>query len=164
MVTRRGSHVEQELPTRPENLRLPSFLSGVRGARFLVFCLLFYRSLFVFFSFFFWPLCCLSFVGLRLLITPLVSFDHCVVCPSWVTASDNPFGIFWPLCCLSFVELRLLITPLWYLLTIVLSILRWVTASDNPFGIFWPLCCLSFVELRLLITPLVSSNRSSYYT
>jgi hypothetical protein len=28
-----------------------------------------------------WPLCCLSF-DLRLLITPLVSCGHCVVCPS----------------------------------------------------------------------------------
>ena len=138
----------------------------------------------------FWPLYCLSF-DLRLLITPLVSFDHCIVCPSiygfrlplWYlltialsvlrfTASDYPFGIFWPLYCLSF-DLRLLITPLvsfdhcivcpsiygfwlplWYLLTIVLSVLRF-TASDYPFGIFWPLYCVSF-DLRLLITPLVS--------
>ena len=38
-----------------------------------------------------WPLCCLSFFDLRLLITPLVS---------------------WPLCCLFFFDLRLLITPL----------------------------------------------------
>ena len=90
-----------------------------------------------------------------------------------VTASNYPFGIFWPLSCQSF-ELRLLIIPLvsfghcvvspsssygfwlsrWYLLAIVLSVLR-VTASDYPFGIFWPLCCQSF-ELRLLIIPLVS--------
>ena len=140
----------------------------------------------------FWSLCCLSF-NLRLLITPLVSFGHCVVCPSsiygfWLplwyllvivlsvlrfTASDYPFGIFWSLCCLSF-DLRLLITPLvsfghcvvcpsiygfwlplWYLLVIVLSVLLRFAASDYPFGIFWSLCCLSF-DLRLLITPLVS--------
>ena len=138
-----------------------------------------------------WPLCCLSFV-LRLLITSLVSFGHCVVCsscydfwlPLWyrlgivlsvllrVTTSDYPCGIFWPLCSLSFV-LRLLITPvvsfghcvlcpscydfwlpLWYRLVIVLSVLR-VTASDYLFGIIWPLCCLSF-NLLLLITHLVS--------
>ena len=141
----------------------------------------------------FWPLCCQSFFELRLLIIPLVSFGHCVVSPSsygfwlslWyllaivlsvlrVTASDYPFGIFWPLCCQSFFELRLLIIPLvsfghcvvspssygfwlslWYLLAIVLSVLR-VTASDYPVGIFWPLCCQSFFELRLLIIPLVS--------
>jgi hypothetical protein len=30
----------------------------------------------------FWPLHCLSFYALRLLITPLVSFGHCIVCPS----------------------------------------------------------------------------------
>ena len=40
----------------------------------------------------FWPLFCLSF-ELRVLITPLVSFGHCFVCPSsygfWL-----PFGIF----------------------------------------------------------------------
>jgi hypothetical protein len=39
-------------------------------------------------------LCCLSFFDLRLLITPLVSFGHCVVCPSLI------YG-FW--------------LPLWYL-------------------------------------------------
>jgi hypothetical protein len=30
----------------------------------------------------FWPLCCLSFFDLRILIIPLVSFGHCVSCPS----------------------------------------------------------------------------------
>jgi hypothetical protein len=147
-------------------------------------------------SCFFWPLRCLSFFDWRLLITPLVSFDHYVVCPSidvfWLplwylltimlsvlrlTSSDYPFGIFWPLCCLSF-DWRLLITPLvffdhyvvcpsidvfwlpfWYLLTIMLSVLR-LTSSDYPFGIFWPLYCLSFFDWRLLITPLVSSRFS----
>jgi hypothetical protein len=39
----------------------------------LVFCVMFWRSLFVFFSFFFWPLCCLSCLDLRILITPSVS-------------------------------------------------------------------------------------------
>jgi hypothetical protein len=32
----------------------------------------------------FWSLCCLSFFGLRLLITTWVYFGHCVVCPSSV--------------------------------------------------------------------------------
>jgi hypothetical protein len=32
----------------------------------------------------FWPLCCLSFFDLPILITPLVSFGHCVVCPSLI--------------------------------------------------------------------------------
>jgi hypothetical protein len=76
---------------------------------------------------------CLSFY-LRLLITPLVSCGHCIVCPSIYGFS----------------------LPLWYLMPIVLSLLLF-TASDYPFGILCPLYCLSFY-LRLLITPLVSLN------
>jgi hypothetical protein len=136
-----------------------------------------------------WPLYCLSF-ELRLLITHLIYFDHCIVCPLnydfwlplwntlaivlpvlWITASDYPFHILWPLYCQSF-ELRLLIThliyfghcivsplnygfwlPIWYTLAIVLPVL-WITASDYPFDILWPLYCQSF-ELRLLITSLI---------
>jgi hypothetical protein len=78
-----------------------------------------------------WPLYWLSFY-LRLLITTLVSCGHCIVCPSIYS--------FW--------------IPIWYLVTIVLSVLLFTT-SDYPFGILWPLYCLSFY-LRLLIIPLVS--------
>ena len=46
---------------------------GVHVARSLVFCIMFYSSLFVLLSFFFWPLYCLSFFDLHVLITPLVS-------------------------------------------------------------------------------------------
>jgi uncharacterized membrane protein len=124
----------------------------------------------------FWSLYCLSFYALRLLITPLVSFGYCIVCPSTLYASHYSFGIFWSLYCLSFDALRLLITllvsfghcivcpsrlyglslPFWYLLTIVLSVLLRFTASHYSFGIFWSLYCLSFYALRLLITLLVS--------
>jgi hypothetical protein len=78
-----------------------------------------------------WPLCCLFF-GMRVLITPLVSCGHCVVC----------FSVcgFW--------------LSLWYLVAIVLSVLRYAD-SDYPFGILWSLCCL-FFDIRVLITPLVS--------
>jgi hypothetical protein len=138
----------------------------------------------------FWSLYCLFF-DLSLLVTPLVSFGHCIVCSLiyvfwlplwyllvivlsvlWFTSSDYPFGIFWSLYCM-FFDLRLLVTPLvsfghcivcsliyvfwlplWYLLVIVLSVL-WFTSSDFPFGIFWSLYCL-FFDLRLLITTLVS--------
>ena len=31
-----------------------------------------------------WPLCCLSFYYLRILITPFVSYGHCVVCHSTI--------------------------------------------------------------------------------
>ena len=80
-----------------------------------------------------WPLYCPSF-GIRLLITPFISFGHCVVCHS------STYG-FW--------------LPLWYHLTIVLSVLLH-TASNYSFHILWPLCCLSFFDIRLLITPLIS--------
>ena len=83
----------------------------------------------------FWPLCCLFFFDIRILITPLVSFGHCVVC------SSSIYG-FW--------------LPLWYLLAIVLSVLLRYTDSNYPFGILWPLCCLFFFDIRILITPLVS--------
>ena len=78
----------------------------------------------------------------------------------WFTASDYLFGICWSLCCLSF-DLQILITslvsfghyvvcpliyrfwlPLWYLLVIMLFVLRF-TYSDYLFGIYWSLCCLS---------------------
>ena len=118
----------------------------------------------------FWPLHWLFFY-LRLLMTTLVSFGHCIDCPSF-TASDYHVGIFWPLYWLSFY-LQLLITTLvsfghcidcpsiygfwwrrWYLLAIVLTVLLF-TASDYHLGIFWPLYWLSFY-LRLLMTTLVS--------
>ena len=104
---------------------------------------MFCRSLFVLLYFFFWPLCCLFFFNIRILITPLVSsnFGHCVVCSS----SIYGFSL-----------------PLWYLqtLTIVLSVLLRYADSDYPFDIFkrWPLCCLFFFNIRILITPLISSN------
>ena len=40
----------------------------------------------------YWPLCCLSFFDLRILIVPMVSIGHCVVCPSSI------YG-FWLLLC-----------------------------------------------------------------
>jgi hypothetical protein len=49
----------------------PGF-NGVRVTLSVVLCVMFCRSLFVLSSFYFWPLCCLSF-DLRILITPLVS-------------------------------------------------------------------------------------------
>jgi hypothetical protein len=78
-----------------------------------------------------WPLYCVSY-DLRILIAPLVSCGHCIVCPMI-------YG-FW--------------LPRWYLVAIVLSVL-WFTDSDCPVGILWPLYCLSY-DLRILIAPLVS--------
>ena len=146
---------------------------------------------------FLWPLgifcslLCLSFNDLHLLITPryllsiilsvlhwftpsyypMVSFVHCLFCPSLIHAFLLPLGIFCPLLCLSVIDLRLLITA-WYLLSIILSVLHWFTPSYYPMvsfvhcffcpslihafllplGIFCPLLCLSVIDLRLLIT------------
>ena len=114
----------------------------------------------------FWPLYCLSF-NIRFLVTPMVSFGHCIVCPSSIYVSVYLYGILWPLYYLSF-NLRFLVTPmvsfghciicpsiygfwlpLWDLLAIVLSVLQY-TVSGYPFGIFWPLYYLSF-NLRYLL-------------
>jgi hypothetical protein len=78
----------------------------------------------------FWPLYRLSYFDLCLLITPLVSFGHCIVYPTLIYA-------FW--------------LPLWYLLAIVSSVLLWITATDYPFGIFWPLYRISYFDWWLLI-------------
>ena len=93
----------------------------------------------------FCPLYRLSYFDLCLLIVPLVSFGHCIVCPTSMYA-------FW--------------LPIWYLLAIVSSVLLWFVPSDYPFGIFCPLYRLSYFDLRLLITPLVSIGklyRLSYF-
>ena len=124
----------------------------------------------------FWSLYCLSFFDIRFLITPMVSFGHCVVChsstygfwlPLWYhltivlsvllrhTASNYSFHIIWPLCCLSFFDTRFLVT-LWYHLAIVLSVLLRNTTSNYSFHIIWPLCCLSFFDTRFLVTSFIS--------
>ena len=67
-------------------------------------------------------------------MTLLVYFSHCI------DRTSSIYG-FWLL--------------LWYILSIVLAVLRLFTASDNSFGIFWSLYYSYFVYLRLLITSLV---------
>jgi len=65
--------VEQELLTLPEHLSSPDVFSGVRVTRSLVLYLCFCQSLFALLYFFFWPLCCLFFFDIRIMIAPLVS-------------------------------------------------------------------------------------------
>jgi hypothetical protein len=60
------------------------------------------------------------FFDWRLLIIPLVSFGHCIVCLLRWTTSHYSFGIFWPLYCL-FSSIDDFSLSLWYLLAIVLS-------------------------------------------
>ena len=105
-------HVKQERHVLPEHPSSPPVFSGLCVARSLVFCVMFCRPLFVFWSFFCWPLYCLSF-DLQFLIITLVCFGHCIVSPLIYSFS----------------------LLLWYLLTIVLSLL-WFTVSHYHFGIF----------------------------
>jgi len=69
-VTRYVPLVKQELPILQEHTSSPPILVG-----FVLldpfFCTVFCRSLYVLLSFFFWPLCCLSFFDLLILITSL---------------------------------------------------------------------------------------------
>ena len=116
----------------------------------------FYNNIWSMFFLFFWPLCCLFFFDIRILITPLVSFGHCVVSPSSI------YGFWLPLWYLLAIVLSVLLRytdpdyPFGIFLAIVLSVLLRYTDSDYPFGIFWPLCCLFFFDIQILITPLVS--------
>ena len=110
MHVRRVALLEKEILTLQQELSYLRFYCGVLFVQSLVLCVVFVL-LFVFL----WPLCCLSF-SLRLMITPLVSCGHCVVCPS-------VYGLW---------------SPLWYLVATVLSVLQF-TAYDHPFGILWPL-------------------------
>jgi hypothetical protein len=73
-LTRRVSLVEQELITLPEHMSSPPppVFSGVRVTRSLVLCVCFVDRC-LFFCTFFWPLCCLFFFDIRILIAPLVS-------------------------------------------------------------------------------------------
>jgi hypothetical protein len=124
----------------------------------------------------FWPLYCLFFVDLLILITPLQWPNDTkeVIRISKSTTNrqyngqkiskgqsesvnrrrtNNGQKIPCIVCSLSIYWFWL---PLWYLLTIVLCVLRRFTDSDCPFGIFWPLYYLFFVHLLILMTPLVS--------
>jgi hypothetical protein len=71
-LTRRVSLVEQEQLTPPEFT--PGFQLGSCYSIFS-FMYMFCGSLFVLLYFFFWPLCCLFFYDIRILITPLVSLN-----------------------------------------------------------------------------------------
>jgi len=69
-LTRQVPLVEQELLTHLEHLSSPLFLVGLVLLNLSFMCM-FFRSLFVLLCFFFWPLCCLFFFELRILIISL---------------------------------------------------------------------------------------------
>ena len=55
----------------------------------------------------FWPLCCLFFFDLRILITPLVSFGHCAVCSSLIYRFWLPLWYLHTLLCNKNVNIKL---------------------------------------------------------
>ena len=65
----RGSGASTAYPSG--SLEFTHSFSGVRVAQSLVLSVVFCRDHCLSFSYFFWPLYCLSFFDLRLLITPL---------------------------------------------------------------------------------------------
>ena len=72
--------VEQELLTLPEHLSSPPGFSWGSCYSIFSFICMFCRSLFVRLYFFFWPLCCLFFFDIRILIAPLVSSNSSFIC------------------------------------------------------------------------------------
>ena len=68
-LTRRVPLVEPELLTLLEHLSSPPVFNEVRVTRSLVLCICFVDRCFSFF----WPLCCLFFFDIWILITPVVS-------------------------------------------------------------------------------------------
>ena len=92
--------VEQELLTLPEHLSSLSLYSGVCIAQYLVFYIVFCRSLFIYMSlcpFFFFIYCVVCLF--RFTASDYSFFIYCVVCLFRFTASDYSF--FYLLCCLS---------------------------------------------------------------
>ena len=68
-LTRQMPLVEQELLTPPEHLNLPPVFSGVHVTQSLILCECFVDRCFFFCPFSFWPLCCLFFFDILILIT-----------------------------------------------------------------------------------------------
>ena len=76
-LTRRVALVEQKLLTLPEHLRSSPIFSGVHVTRSLILYVCFVDRCLSFCTF--WPLCCLFFCDMRILITPLVSsYSHMI--------------------------------------------------------------------------------------
>jgi hypothetical protein len=59
----------------------------------------------------FWPLCCLFFYDIQILITPWYLLAIVLSFLLWFTDSDYTLGIFWQLCCLFFYDIQILIIP-----------------------------------------------------
>jgi hypothetical protein len=102
-VTRRIPLVEKELLSLLLLLSLPLVFDGrfvSFNLWFSVFCVMFCTSLFVLLSFIFWPLSCLYFIVLSVLLLYCLyfycrlSFGHCIVCTSWNYSFWIPLLVF----------------------------------------------------------------------
>jgi hypothetical protein len=89
----------------------------------------------------FWSLCCLSFLDLRLVITSLVSFGHCIVCPS------STYGLW---------------LPLWYPLVIVSSVLPRLAACGYLSGVGLHKFHCNFLPWNIYIVLIVGSHLNDY--
>jgi hypothetical protein len=115
----------------------------------------------------FWPLCCLFFFDLQILITSLWYLQTLLL---WVIQAIFVCCRIWSVFKVKRGICDLLGSNAWWLDTdgidngTRLKIKRWhlcVVCSSltyrfwlPPFGIFWPLCCLFFFDLQILITSL----------
>ena len=77
----------------------------------------------------FWPLCCLFFYDIQILITPLVSFGHCAVCSSMIYRFW--LHLWYLLVISSSMIYRFWLHP-WCHSAIVLSVLLWFRDCDYP--------------------------------
>ena len=114
--------------------RVNQVVSGVRVARSIVLCVMFYRLYFVPLFLLIWPLYCLSF-----------SFGHCIVCPSHLVIVLSVLLI-WPLYCLSFSFGHCIVCPSH--LVIVLSVLRFKASDYTQVSINFVLLTVCVLCLR----------------
>jgi hypothetical protein len=120
----------------------------------------------------FWPLCCLFFFDIRILITPLVSFGHCVVAKRYQRGNQNPHieeeqTTQWPKDTKGVIRIRISKKNRQHNGQTIPKVERdKIDISSTQihdlltflplYCFFWPLCCLFFFNIRILITPLVS--------
>ena len=101
-------------------LRSPPVFSGVCVTRSLVLCVCFVDRCLSFCPFFFWPLCCLFFLDLLILITP--SYDIYQYVFSEIKSNSVRMGFTYP------------IPDRWRMCTISYSVPRWRTAISCACG------------------------------